>query len=184
MGRKDINTTTQDQPWPDTSPLSPSSEPSSPTAASTLRPPAGVTQPRQGYCRAPHPPATSVFITTTKREGLKSARSKPCPVSGFRSATRNANSKTFPSDTTLSQPTHATSQTTTQLPQSTTNLPHVHVLYVVYMAFYVICHILNSCMPNWQQLAMEGAVTASLPDDGHDGQKTACRLRGQTEYLI
>merc|ERR1719195_2531934 len=90
----------------------------------------------------------------------------------------------FPSDTTLSQPTHATSQTTTQLPQSTTNLPHVHVLYVVYMAFYVICHILNSCMPNWQQLAMEGAVTASLPDDGHDGQKTACRLRGQTEYLI
>lgn len=31
---------------------------------------------------------------------------------------------------------------------------------------------------------MEGAVTASLPDDGHDGQKTACRLRGQTEYLI
>merc|ERR1712242_525566 len=80
--------------------------------------PAGVTQPRQGYCRAPLPPATSVFITTTKREGLKSARSKPCPVSGFRSATRNANSKTFPSDTTLSQPTHATSQTTTQLPQS------------------------------------------------------------------
>merc|ERR1711876_117644 len=75
-------------------------------------------------------------------------------------------------------------QTTTQLPQSTTNLPHVHVLYVVYMAFYVICHILNSCMPNWQQLAMEGAVTASLPDDGHDRQKTACRLRGQTEYLI
>merc|ERR1712242_494819 len=67
--------------------------------------PAGVTQPRQGYCRAPLPPATSVFITTTKREGLKSARSKPCPVSGFRSATRNANSKTFPSDTTLSQPT-------------------------------------------------------------------------------
>merc|ERR1712242_357529 len=133
---------------------------------------------------SPLPPATSVFITTTKREGLKSARSKPCPVSGFRSVTRNANSKTFPSDTTLSQPTHATSQTTTQLPQSTTNLPHVHVLYVVYMAFYVICHILNSCMPNWQQLAMEGAVTASLPDDGHDGQKTACRLRGQTEYLI
>merc|ERR1711878_116497 len=178
MGKeKDINTTTQDQPWPDTSPLSPSSEPSSLTAASTLRPPPPGTPPRT-Y------PATSVFITTTKREGLKSARSKPCPVSGFRSATRNANSKTFPSDTTLSQPTHATSQTTTQLPQSTTNLPHVHVFYVVYMTFYVICHILNSCMPNWQQLAMEGGVMASLPDDGHDGQTTACRLRGQTEYLI
>merc|ERR1719411_380598 len=145
-----------------------------------------VTQPGKVTAGPRTCPATSVFITTTKREGLKSARSKPCPVSGFRSATRNANSKTFPSDTTLSQPTHATSQTTTQLPQSTTNLPHVHVhvLYVVYMTFYVICHILNSCMPNWQQLAVEGAVMASLPDDGHDGQTTACRLRGQTEYLI
>merc|ERR1712242_524153 len=119
MGKeKDINTTTQDQPWPDTSPLSPSSEPSSPTAASTLRPPPPGTPPPPPPMTPPHPPATSVFITTTKREGLKSARSKPCPVSGFRSATRNASSKTFPSDTTLSQPTHATSQTTTQLPQS------------------------------------------------------------------
>ena len=90
---------------------------------------------RQGHLH--HGPALALsvlFITRTKREGLKTLLARNlCHILGFKSATRNTNSKTFPSDTS-----------------STTTHAVLFMFMYFYVTSYVICRVLSHCMPNWQ----------------------------------
>lgn len=91
---------------------------------------------RQGHHRGPALALSVLFITRTKREGLKTLLARNlCHILGFKSATRNTNSKTFPSDT-----------------PSTTTLPHTPYFKFMYfyVTSYVICRVLSRRMPNWQ----------------------------------